>query len=73
MYTGREREIERERETYIHIYIYIYTHNRLARPVHLPVPVKKHSSKEVDAQDGKLSEHRIRGWRAVVAAGLHGQ
>ena len=31
--------------------------------------VKKHSSREEDPLEDRLSKHQIRGWRAVSAAG----
>ena len=40
---------------------------------HIPVSVKKHSSGEKDRWEDRLSEHQIRGWRAVSTAGLHDQ
>lgn len=39
----------------------------------MPVSVKKHSSGEENPLEERLSEHQIKGWRAVFAAGLHDQ
>ena len=39
----------------------------------IPVPVKKHSSGEEDPWEDTSTEHQIRGWRAVSAAGLRGK
>ena len=39
----------------------------------LPVSVKKHSSREEETWEDKLSEHHVRGWRRVSAAGLHAE
>ena len=75
---------ERERYTHIHMYICIYT---CLFGHALPVPrlprvaltavvcdkrKKENSSGEEDVWKHFLSEHQIRGWRAVSAAGLQG-
>ena len=43
-----------------------------AMRVMIPVSMKKHSSGKDRPWEEKPSEHQIRGWRAVSAAGLHG-
>ena len=35
----------------------------------IPAPAKKHSSGDEGPREGRLSEHQIRGWRAVSVAG----
>ena len=39
----------------------------------LPVSVKKTFLQRITQVGSELSEHQIRGWRAVSAAGFHGQ
>ena len=39
----------------------------------IPVSLKKHSFGEESPRENRLSEHQIRGWRAVSAAELHGK
>ena len=43
------------------VYIHIYIHTCL----YVPASANKNSSGEEDAREGRLSEHRIGGWRAV--------
>ena len=40
---------------------------------HIPVSVKKHSSREEDPGEEKPPEYQIGGWRAVSASGLQGK
>ena len=40
---------------------------------YMPVPVKKHSSREDDLWEDRLSEHQIRGWIEVSAKELPGE
>ena len=51
---------------YIYIYIYIYI---LCLSVYIYIYIYP-PSREEDPSEDELSEHQIRGWRAVSAAGL---
>ena len=44
-----------------------------SRGLHTGVCEQKHFSGEEDVWEDKLSEHLIRGWRAISAAGLQGK
>ena len=41
--------------------------------IKVPVSVKKHSFRNEDMWEVRLSEHKIRGWRAVSVARLQGK